>query len=168
MPVSEADKIFLCYRKYLVATRANEFLYQIMITSIIGHVSFCTKFLKYLNDLFLEQKFLISCWSLFVMLNHSSTPWHGHLFWKDSIPKMHYKLGSTVSFEQVCLQSPIKVVFSWGSKNWLFRFSNKRYIRIRQIKHVKRFYVGFTMVTLWPLPMGGSIKWIIQTQTNER
>lgn len=61
MPVSEADKIFLCYRKYLVATRANEFLYQIMITSIIGHVSFCTKFLKYLNDLFLEQKFLISC-----------------------------------------------------------------------------------------------------------
>lgn len=55
MPVSEADKIFLCYRKYLVATRANEFLYQIMITSIIGHVSFCTKFLKYLNDLFLEQ-----------------------------------------------------------------------------------------------------------------
>lgn len=89
MPVSEADKLFLCCRKFLVATRAKEFLYQIMITSIIGHVSLCTKFLKYLNDLFLEQKFLISCWSWFVMLNHSSTPWYGHLFWKDSIPKMH-------------------------------------------------------------------------------
>lgn len=61
MPVSEADKLFLCCRKFLVATRAKEFLYQIMITSIIGHVSLCTKFLKYLNDLFLEQNFLISC-----------------------------------------------------------------------------------------------------------
>lgn len=89
MPVSEADKLFLCCRKFLVAIRAKEFLYQIMITSIIGHVSLCTKFLKYLNDIFLEQKFLISCRSRFVMLNHSSTPWHGHLFWKDSIPKMH-------------------------------------------------------------------------------
>lgn len=35
MPVSEADKLFLCCRKFLVAIRAKEFLYQIMITFVL-------------------------------------------------------------------------------------------------------------------------------------
>lgn len=102
MPVSEADKLFLCCRKFLVATRAKEFLYQIMITSIIGHVSLCTKFLKYLNDLFLEQ------------ICHAQSFLYS-MIWTSILERFHpenaLKTWSSFNFEPVCLQSPIRSSF---------------------------------------------------------